>query len=227
MENLSVKKKRIITVAVLIAVIIFVGLISVFVGKPLIKFVSKPEKFRNWVNENGVLSRLAFIGMVVFQVVIAIVPGEPFEIGAGYAFGIIEGTLLCIIGVMLGSIIIFYLVRKWGIKVVEIFFPIEKIRSLKFLQNTKRLNLITFIVFFIPGTPKDLLSYAVGLTEINFSYWLFVSTVARFPSVVTSAAGGSALGSQKYTLAIIVFSVTLALSGIGLLIYKKNFEKNK
>ena len=58
-----------------------------------------------------------------FQVVVAIIPGEPLEIAAGYAFGFWEGTLLCQIGIFLGSLTVFLFVRNWGIRVVEVFFP--------------------------------------------------------------------------------------------------------
>ncbi|MBQ1262787.1 MAG: TVP38/TMEM64 family protein, partial [Oscillospiraceae bacterium] len=169
----------------------------------------------------GVLGRLVFVGIVILQVVIALIPGEPFEIAAGYAFGSIEGTLLCLAAIAIGSLIIFALVRKFGVKLVELFFPLEKINSLKFLKNKQRFNTIYFIVMCLPGTPKDLLSYFAGLTDMKLSTWLLISTVARIPSVITSTIGGSALGSEQYLFAIIAFALTLALSGAGLIIYKK------
>ena len=122
---------------------------------------------------------------------------------------------------MIGSVIIFALVRKFGVKLVELFFSMEKINSLKFLQNKQRLNTIYFIVMCLPGTPKDLLSYFAGLTDMKLRTWLLIATVARIPSVITSTIGGSALGSEQYLFAIIAFAATLALSGIGLLIYRK------
>lgn len=67
----------------------------------MLKFVSEPEKFRAWVDGHGIYGRLAFIGMMVLQVFIAIIPGEPLEIGAGYAFGMWEGTLLCMAGALM------------------------------------------------------------------------------------------------------------------------------
>ena len=169
---------------------------------------------------------IAFVGMTVFQVIIAFVPGEPLEIGAGYAFGAFWGTLLCIIGITLGSLIVFWLVRTLGVRLLEVFFTYEKIKSLKFLQNEKRLALITFFLFFLPGTPKDLLTYFVGLTKIDFKGFLFIVAVARIPSVITSTIGGSLLGSEKYILAIIAFSVTLLISVIGWVIYNKISKKN-
>jgi uncharacterized membrane protein YdjX (TVP38/TMEM64 family) len=171
--------------------------------------------------QGGVWGRILFVLLMALQVVVALIPGEPLEIGAGYAFGAVEGTLLCMAGITLGSLVVFLFVRRFGIRLVEVFFSREKIHSLKFLQNAKRLELITFFVFFIPGTPKDLLSYFVGLTDIKLSKWILIAGLARIPSIVTSTVGGDALGMQNYVFAVVVFSVTLVLSGAGLLVYSR------
>lgn len=228
--RLSIRQKRICTVAGLFVLLVFTAWIGWFIGRPMVRFVSEPELFRNWVDSHGIWGRIAFVGMVIFQVVFAVIPGEPLEIGAGYAFGAIEGTFLCIVGLTVGGLIVFALVRTLGIRVVEVFFSIEKIRSLKFLQNSRRLNTVTFIVFFLPGTPKDLLSYFVGLTDIKLSVWIFITSVARLPSVVTSTLGGNALGDERYVSAIVVFAATLVVSSIGMFVYKviaRHHDKNK
>ena len=218
-NSLTEKQKKVIGIAAFLVFLAFCAVVTWFIGRPMINFVSEPEKFRAWVDSRGIFSYIAFLLMVIFQVVIALVPGEPLEIGAGYAFGAVEGTLLCIAGVTVGSMLVFLLVRKFGIRLVEVFFSKEKIRTLKFLKNEKRRNFITFIVFLLPGTPKDLITYFVGVTDIKMSHFLILAAVARIPSIVTSTVGGSALGVAKYTLAIIVFSVTLVISGVGLLVY--------
>ena len=219
-KNLTLREKRIFGILSIVLFIIFSALLGWFIGRPMIKFVSDPEIFREWVDSHGFMGKLLFIGMVFFQVVIAIIPGEPLEIGAGYAFGAIEGTILTMIGITLGSALIFILVKKIGIKIVEVFFPLEKIRSLKFLQNSKKINFLTFIIFFVPGTPKDLLSYFIGLTDIKFSSWILIAAFARIPSIVTSTFGGNALGEQKYKAAIIIFTVAIIVSVIGWSFYK-------
>jgi uncharacterized membrane protein YdjX (TVP38/TMEM64 family) len=225
-ENMTERSKKIISAGVIAAFILFCAAVGWFIGRPLIQFVGEPEKFRAWVNESGIWGMIAFVGMTVFQVIIAFVPGEPLEIGAGYAFGAFWGTLLCIIGITLGSLIVFLLVRTLGVRLLEVFFTYEKIKSLKFLQNEKRLALITFFLFFLPGTPKDLLTYFVGLTKIDFKGFLFIVAVARIPSVITSTIGGSLLGSEKYILAVIAFGITLLISVIGWFIYNKISKKN-
>lgn len=190
------------------------------IGRPMIRLVRTPELFRSWVDTHGFRGRLVFVGMVVLQVVIAIIPGEPLEIGAGYAFGFWEGTLLCLLGITLGSVLVFALVRRFGVRLVEVFFPRKDIRSLRFLHDDRRRNLLIFLAMLIPGTPKDLLSYFVGLTDIRFSHWVWIVVIARIPSIVTSTAGGDAMGEKKYLFAAVVFGATLLVSGVGIWIYR-------
>ena len=207
--------------------ILLSGLIFWFAGKPLVQFVSKPEQFRAWLDARGLWGNVAFIGMVIFQEFVAVIPGEPLEIAAGYAFGFWEGTLLCLIGMTIGGALIFLFVRRFGVKAVEVFISREQIQSLRFLQNTKRVYLFVILAFLLPGTPKDVLSYCVGLTSIRFSHWLLITSLCRLPSIVTSTIGGNALGDGKLLQAGIVFVITICLSLIGLAIYRKYRTKEE
>lgn len=221
MEKQERKRKQAVALVCLgLAVVVMVAIFW-FVGRPMLQFVSQPDQFREWVDSHGLWGRLAFVGMMMFQVFVAIIPGEPLEIGAGYAFGVLEGTLLCVLATSLSGTLIFLIVKKFGMKFVTLFVSEEKIHSLKFLKNTRRLDLIAFLLFFIPGTPKDVLTYIVGLTPMRLSTWIFITTVARLPSVITSTVGGNALGTQEYLFAVIVFAATAVISGVGVLVYRK------
>jgi Uncharacterized conserved protein len=226
-SKLSDSTKKILGITSVIVFMLLMLAVFYFIGRPLVRYIGDPERFRGWVDSHGLMGRLAFIGVLILQVFFAIIPGEPFEIFAGYAFGIIEGTLLCMLGITLGSILVFLFVRHFGIKAVETFFPREKIDSLKYINNSRKLNTLVFIVFLIPGTPKDLLCYFVGLTRMKLSTWILITTVARIPSIITSTIGGDALGLQNYVFAFIVFAVTFLISGIGLFIYNKMSKKNE
>lgn len=215
------KHKKVAGVVAIVLVVLFMVAVFWFAGRPMIAFVEDPDQYQAWIQDKGIIAQLSFIGMVFFQVIIAIIPGEPLEICAGYAFGAIEGTLLCMIGIALGSAAVFLLVKTLGVKLVEVFFPVEKINSLKFLRDSRKRNMLTFILMFIPGTPKDLLSYFVGLTDMKLSEWLIITTIARIPSIVTSTIGGSALADQEYLTAIMVFAITAAISIAGILIYNR------
>lgn len=225
-NHLSERQKKIFGVIAVVIFILFFFFVFWFVGRPLIAFLHEPERFRHWVSAKGFMGRLIFIAMVVLQVVVAIIPGEPFEIGAGYAFGFWEGSLLSLIGILIGSALIFLFVRRWGIKLVELFFSREKIRSLRFLQNSGRLEWLTFIIMLIPGTPKDLLSYFIGVTDMKLSTWLLIVLTARLPSLVSSTLSGTALGEADYTLAILAFAITGLISLIGICIYRKLCSKH-
>lgn len=220
-NRLTDKQKKIISLCALAALVIFAAVIAWFIGRPMIKLASAPEEFRAWVDSKGVWGWLIFIGMTVFQVVIAFVPGEPLEIGAGYAFGAVWGTVLSVVGTTIGSILVFVLVRKFGVRLVEVFFDVGKINRLKFLQNEKKRDLLLFTVFLLPGTPKDLLTFFVGLTDIPFGKFFVIASVTRLPSIITSTVGGSALGVKEYELAVIVFAATVVVSLLGLFIYNR------
>lgn len=192
-----------------------------FAGKPLITFVSEPEQFRLWVDGHGIGGRLAFLGMVVLQIFVAVIPGEPLEIAAGYAFGFLEGTSLCLLGMTVGGILVFAFVRQFGVMAVEVFFPRKKIEAVGFFQNHRRVLLVTILLFLLPGTPKDLLSYVAGLSKIRFREWLLITSICRLPSVVTSTMGGNALGSGEISHAVIIFAATICISLAGLAIYQR------
>lgn len=220
-KHLSKKQQKYVGIAAIAIAVIAMALIIWLAGVPLVRFASEPEKFRQWVDNNGIWSRFAYMGMVILQVVIAVLPGEPFEIAAGYAFGAVEGSLLCIAASTLGSITVFLLVRYFGVPLVEVFFSEEKLRRIKFLKTTPKRDFIFFIIFMIPGTPKDLLCYFAGLTDIRLSLWLLICSLGRLPSIVTSTVGGDALGTSNYWFAAAVFAITLVISLVGLLFYKK------
>ena len=218
-RSFTEKQKRWIAGTGIFLFLLLSVLICIFAGKPLIQFVQEPERFRAWVDEQGILAPIAFLGMLVLQIVVAVIPGEPLEIAAGYAFGAVEGTLLCLSGAFLGRVAVFLLVRKLGARAVDVFFPLDKLNELKFLQNKRRLTLWVFFLFFLPGTPKDVLCYVVGLTDLPLRSWLIISAIAPLPSIVTSTIGGDALGMGDYGFAILVFAVTIVISGLGLLAY--------
>ena len=192
-----------------------------FAGRPILELAGDPDRFRTWVAERGWWGQLAFVGMMALQIFVAVIPGEPLELAAGYAFGAWLGMGLCLAGAALGSIVVFLLVRSLGVRVAEAFFPREKILELSFLRDVRRRDVLIFTLFCIPGSPKDLLTYVSGLTNISLARWLLLTTPARIPSIITSTVGGDALGVGNIPFAIAVFAVTLLISAGGILMYRR------
>lgn len=215
------RRRRLLAGGAFVLFLALTGVVGWYIGRPMVALAGEPERFRAWVDGHGIWGSLAFLGMMTLQVVIALIPGEPLEIAAGYAFGFWQGTFLCLLGIFLGSVLVFLLVRRFGTTLVEVFFSREKIQSLRFLHQSRRRDFLIFLVLFIPGTPKDLLSYFAGLTDIRFSKWLLIAAVARIPSVATSTAGGAAVGDENYLFAAVVFAATFVISLIGLWLYNR------
>lgn len=195
---------------------------------PQIKWLSNPDNlpiFEEYIKSQGIKGIGIFLIIQISQVIIALIPGEPIEIVAGAMYGGFGGLLLCMLGVFIGSFIVFYLVKLWGMSVVTIFIDEKKINELWFLKDRKKFEVLTFILFFIPGTPKDLLTYAAGLTTIEPIRFFFIATLARIPSILTSTLAGASLINGDYILTIIIFACAGVISIIGYFIHRMIVRK--
>lgn len=221
------KRRRIVgTVSIIVVLFLTAGL-SLFLYYVLLAKVDTPEEFRKYINGFGWKGRFVFLGLQCLQVVVALIPGEIIEVGAGYAFGPFEGTLLCMAGVAIASIFVFVLTKKWGIKLVELVISREKINDLRFINNERKLKRTIFILFFVPGTPKDIFTYFAGLTRIRLHEFLVISILARIPSVVSSTICGHVIGSQNYTFAVILFAITGLISIGGMALYSHIIRRRR
>ena len=224
-KHLDPRVKKAVTLSLLLLVIAAFAAVGYYVGRPLVRqFRESPETFRDYVSAHGFGGKLLLIGIVMLQVIVALIPGEPFELGAGFVFGWLEGTVLCLIGTAAASALIYAAVRKWGVKLAEVFFPRERIDHFLSLLSEKKKEILLFILFLIPGTPKDLMVYIAGLTEIPLPRFLWITTLARIPSVVSSAVTGSLMQHQNHTAALITYGVTLLISA-GCVVWYRRISK--
>ena len=219
------RRRKILAGISLAVVVLLMVLLTLFVSHWLRSF--SQEDFRDYVRSFGVLAPLVMLALQILQVFIALIPGEIVESAAGYVLGPWMGTAVCYLGICLASTLIFALTRRYGVRLVEVFVSREKINELRFLNTEQKRNTLIFLLFFIPGTPKDLLTYFVGLTDIRLQTFLLLSMVARIPSVVTSTFGGHLLGQEKYIGAVVLYAITGLLSLLGLLGYNYYLKKKQ
>lgn len=200
---------------------------------PFFKNINSSEgrlELKATIDSLGYKGSLLVILLVIIQLLLAFIPGEPVEIIAGMCCGTIGGLIVVFIGVFIASCIIFFSVRKFGKDFIYSFFGKEKIDKLEnnqLFSNKKKLDLILFIIFFIPGTPKDLFIYLGGLLPVKPLSFLLISTFARFPSVITSTYCGANLIDGNFKTSIIVFVCTFVISVIGIAIYNKFYNYRK
>ena len=217
-------KKREWVRLILSALVLFAMVPITILAIPKVMALTQPhtrELLQRQLESLGIGGWVAFLGIQVIQVVVAMIPGEPIEILAGILYGPLWGTLTCMLGILIGSIIVYLLVRKLGMPIVSIFIGPEKFQNLRILQDERRFERIAFLLFFIPGTPKDLLTWAAGLIHIRPLRFFILSTIARLPSILTSTLAGTTLLSGDFSTTVLIFVVTGCISMVGLWAHKK------
>ena len=169
----------------------------------------------------GTPGQAIMVLLVIAQVLLAVVPGGPFQIAAGYVYGPVRGTLLCLLGSTLGSLITFFLVRKFGRRVIALFCGESQMKALDQIMASPRWKVLLPVIFVIPGSPKDLLSYAAGLTDLSVPAWLLIASLGRLPAIALSAVSGNAVHEADYGMAAGVLALICVISMAGGFLYRK------
>ncbi|MFR1638845.1 MAG: hypothetical protein ACLSVD_06465 [Eggerthellaceae bacterium] len=132
------------------------------------------------MDETGWISRIVFVLANMAQVVFAFLPGEPLELGAATRSASGRHAVVPR-GQRLGTAAVMALVRAFGIRIVGLFFSPDKITSMRWLRDSRRFEMLLFLCFLIPGTPKDLLTYVAGLGSSSIGRIVAITTVGRIP----------------------------------------------
>lgn len=216
------RRKIITTISLLVLLALTVGLTLLFW-----RYFSTENQtdFRTYMESVGLAAPLLFLLAQMLQVFLPLLPGELMEISAGYLFGAIKGTLLCFLGVGIASAAVFWLVRKFGRKILDVYFDVDKLYETKLFSNEQHIKRLLFLLFFIPGTPKDLLTFFAPLSRVTLPEFLWITMIARIPSVISSTVGGHFLVEGNYLYAAIVFLVTGALSLCGIAVYNRLMKR--
>ena len=105
--------------------------------------------------------------------------------------------------------------------------PSSKIDEMRIFRNPSKIYTLLFILYIIPGTPKDGFTYMVGLTNIDFFKFMVLTSIARIPSIITSTYIGNAIGDKNYLLSVLVFIATFLLGVGGSILYTKRFSSKE
>lgn len=178
-------------------------------------------EFEEQIRTFGIWGVLVMLVIQIVQVVLAIIPGEPIELAMGALYGTYGGCILCMTGVAVGTTLVFFLVKKLGRRFVDNFISGETFARLKFLKDPSKRDVLLFLLMFIPGTPKDTITYFAPFSGVPFLRFLVISTIARIPSIITSSYIGSNLMEGNYITGAVAFLVIGAVSLAGIIIYNK------
>ncbi|WP_052085771.1 TVP38/TMEM64 family protein [Clostridium sp. HMP27] len=220
--------------------IIFIGLfvLFLFVGYKYFHdyfyILKDPDEVRNIINSYGQYSILAFILLQMLQVVVFFIPGEIVQVAGGYIFGTISGSIISLVGICLGSIIIFVICNIYGKPFVERIISKRHLTFFKKVLKLGSVNYIVFLLYLVPGIPKDALAYICGISDISLKNFIIYSTLGRFPGIFLSAYFGAKIGTDNKLILIGIAVVATVLFILGVIkgekIIKnmiKNEEKEK
>ena len=227
----KISKAKIIKLIALILVITILLIATIYMI-PIMKEIKTPEgqaQFKEKITNSGITGVLTLFGLELAQVVLAILPGEPIEILAGICFGQIWGTIFLIVSVFIVTCLIYFLVKKFGRDFIYEFFPKEKVNKLensKLFKDEKKIELVMIILFLIPGTPKDLLVYIGALLPMKSSRFIAISTLLRFPSIISSTIAGDKIIVGQWKVVVLAYIVTFLITFIVIFIVNK-LDKNK
>ncbi len=183
--------------------------------RELWELFSSPQSLREWVSAWGVAAPLVFAVVQALQVIVFVIPGEVPQIAGGYLFGAFKGALLSVAGILAGSAASFFLARLLGRPFVAALFPEDQVAKIERIATSRGARIAFFLLFLVPGIPKDILCYAAGITPMRFPYFAAVSTLGRLPGIAGSALIGSAAASRRWVLAGVVAGAALTLFAAG------------
>ncbi len=227
LSSLSAKQKWKYGVLAAAAVLLTAAVIALI---PWFMKVASPEnmeRITRWLKGIEPFGFIILFAVQLLQIVIAVIPGEPVELLAGFMYGPWGGLLFCLAGSALGCMLVFLLVRRFGKKLIQRMCDSEKVQKLRFMKTEKNKEFLLFILFFIPGTPKDVLTYLSPLLGISLPRFLIITTIAKIPSIITSTFAGNFLGEGKIVSMIILYGVTAVVSIAGILVHNRLVRKKE
>ena len=237
MKNITKKEKNMALIRLILTLLVFIACILITIKfMPVITNLSDASyriEFKEKIDDMGLKGVLLVIGLQILQILVAVIPGQPMEIVSGMLYGTIGGVVVCLIGILFGTAIVFYLVRKLGTDFMQMFFSPEKINEIKnskVFKNKAKFEFIMFVIFIIPLIPKDIFIYLGGISPVRPKRFLAIATLARIPGIFLTVYMGNKLSNGSYEAVIILIAIILIIASIGYFIYsrlQKKFEEEE
>ncbi len=220
------KKRSFIIKAVLLAIFLAVIIYaSVKYAPAVTRLIRQPDKFRKFLSSYGAGGPLIYIAFSAIQIIVAVIPGEITQIAGGYAFGTALGALYAMVGTIIGTLVVFAAIRVLGFSIVKAVISPSQLERFKFLISNPKSEIAIFVLFLIPGIPKDVLTYLSGLTPIKMLRFIVISAVARFPGVLASTYIGANLQERDYRAVWIMSGIALVLFIAGFLLRDRIIDR--
>jgi uncharacterized membrane protein YdjX (TVP38/TMEM64 family) len=198
----------------------------------LFHFFMDRGRLTAWIHSLGAWGFAGFILLQVIQVVAAPIPGEATGVLGGYLYGPVVGVVLSTIGLTLGSFLAFTLSRYFGLPLTERFVDAKTMERFDYLLHHKGAFLV-FLLFLIPGFPKDYLCYILGLGHLTTLEFLTIASTGRLLGTILLTLGGTFLRNHQYYRffllsggAVVIVFLTIAYRDRLEVIFQKLHERH-
>ncbi|MFA6308199.1 MAG: VTT domain-containing protein [Clostridia bacterium] len=217
------KKKKSIIINIIILSVIFAAILFVSLKylPQISKLVSEPKKFRDYLLTFGNNSVFVFIGIQALQVIIAAIPGEFVQIAGGYVYGTFLGTIYSFVGIFIGTVIVFGMIRLFGYSLIKVFISKKSIKKYDFILNSPKSEFVMLFLFLLPAIPKDIVTYLAGLTPIKPLKFFAIAMLGRLPTLVASTYIGSNVMAGNYIRVIVFASIGVIIFVAGVIFRDK------
>lgn len=225
------KKERLRTRVKFISVVLkFSLLLVILVGLPLyvwffhqdlLRQFSDIDEVKAFFSQYQTASILVYIGLQMIQIIISLIPGQALQFAAGLLYGFWAGLLISLVGAVAGTIVTYYLSKFLGKDALHVLFGKRHIDEYLEKINSKRGFILVFLIYLIPGVPKDLCSYAAGLSNMKLKPFLILSTAGRSPGIMGSLLIGTQLGEGNYTFVIVIGIIAAVLFLLGIIYHSR------
>lgn len=220
------KSKKFLICKISLALLGFLTIILVLKYLPrILELTVSLDKFRDYIISLGSFGSVVLIFFQMLQTIIAPIPGEVIQVAGGYVYGVTFGVIYTTIGLLLGAIIAFYFTRLIGTPFIEKLINKKNSQWMVDIMDSKKFSAILFIVFLVPGLPKDFLIYVAGLTPINPLRFFGILLISRFPWLLASVSIGSNLHYGNYISTIIVSLIAIVSFILGICYKDKLISK--
>ncbi|MGA2974099.1 MAG: TVP38/TMEM64 family protein [Spirochaetia bacterium] len=211
-------QKRVIALAAFPLLVAAVVVPVIIWHNDLWKIFASVRRVRTWIDGWGPGAPFVFMAVQAVQVIVFALPGEVVQIAGGYLFGGWLGTLLSLSGILIGSAIAFFLARLLGKPFLAAVIPREQLERVEKLLASPSSKVVFFLLFLIPGIPKDILCYVAGISPLRFPFFIAASALGRLPGIIGSSIIGRAAAAQRWVLLGIVSLAALLLFVAGFIL---------
>lgn len=207
--------KKIIRNVLLICLLIFLIFAAIIYYDKYAFIFKNPIKIKKFILSYGKYSIGVYLALQIIQVVIFFIPGEIVQIAGGYIYGTLLGSLLSLIGITVGGAVVFLLSNKLGKPFVKRIVSEKDMVHIKKILEYDKAKYIVFLLYLIPGIPKDILGYVCGVSEVTFKDYMIYSTAGRMPCIFISAYFGTKLVTGEIGKIVIIAVIMTALFILG------------